>query len=251
MPIEPADHRPEEGAGELGDARVGDVDRAGVAEHVEQRALPGEQTGQGHHERRHPELGDPQALEQPDGHAGGDGGGDRGRGRPAVLHVEHGHDGGGEAAHGADRQVDLAQQQHQHDAHRDGAHRGDLQHEVGEVHRRQEAAVEELEDGPDDEDAEHHREVPQLALGQAAAEGAGGAGQAGLLDDQPAVGGQRLGVGQGHHLGALPSGCRAHRRIGLGHDAPPAVAPGGSSAPPAGTGRSSSTGPSSDMTCSI
>ena len=96
-------------------------------------------------------------------------GGDRGPGRPAVLHVEHRHHCGGEPADRADRQVDLAEQQHEHDAHRDRAHGHDLQHEVGEVDGREEPVVEGLEDDPDDRRCRcTHRQDAELALGQPA-----------------------------------------------------------------------------------
>ena len=121
--------------------------------------------------------------------------------RPAVLHVEHRHDRGGEPAHGADRQVDLAEQQHEHDADRDRAHGRDLQHEVGEVDRRQEPVVQDLEDDPDGGDAEQHRQVAELALGQPAPERPGGSGQPGLLGDQPAVGGEHAVVVEVPDLG--------------------------------------------------
>ena len=53
---DPADRVAVERAGQADDRRVGDVDRAGVAQHVEQRALPREQAGQGDDERRDPEA---------------------------------------------------------------------------------------------------------------------------------------------------------------------------------------------------
>ena len=42
------------------------VHRAGVAEHLQQRALPAEQAGQGDDERGHPEPRDDEAVEEPD-----------------------------------------------------------------------------------------------------------------------------------------------------------------------------------------
>ena len=145
----PPDRVGEERAGEVGDRLVGQVDRAGAPEDVQQRALPGQQAGQRDDERRHPQLGDPDALEQADPRPDGQAGGDGRDGVPALLHVEHRHDGGGQAAHRPDRQVDLAQQQHQHHADRDRPHRRDLQHEVGEVAGGQEVRVGRLEVDPD------------------------------------------------------------------------------------------------------
>ena len=182
----PADRIRVEGVREAGDLAVRDVDRAGVAEHVEQRSLPDQEPGERDHERRNAEAGEERALHQADRHPAQHAGGDREVRVPAVLDVEHRHHRGRETADGADREVDLPQQQHVHDADRDQADRRDLEHQVGEVDRGEEAVVLGLEDDPDHDHAEDHaqrREIPlheppqrsRARVGRSRPVGAGGA----------------------------------------------------------------------------
>src|SRR6266508_3843216 len=108
-----------------------------------------------------------------------------------------------------DRAVDVADPQDQHHPDRDGPGPGELREQVGEVAGGEEAVVGDPEDRPDDRDADDHRQGAELALGQAAPEAGPGAGQAGLLGDQPGVE-----VGDGH--GSLTS---------VGSCSSPALAP--------------------------
>src|SRR3984885_11961664 len=75
--------------------------------------------------------------------------------------------GGHAPADGTHREVDLPQQQHVDDAHRDQPDGGDLQHQVGQVLGREEAVVLELEDRPDQSQADDHAQRGEIALDQA------------------------------------------------------------------------------------
>ena len=111
-----------------------DADVAGRADQVEQHAGQAELAGQGHHERRQPQLGDDDALQR----AVGRGRGERGehRGPPRVAEREHpqrddGGAGGGEAG----GQVDLAEQQHEDLGHAERDDERRLGHQVDQVAR--------------------------------------------------------------------------------------------------------------------
>ena len=93
-----------------------------------------------------------------------------------MLDVEDRHHRGREAADGADREVDLAEQQHVDDADRDQADGGDLEHQVGQVLGGEEAVVLELEDRPDQGQADDDPQRGEVALDQAAQVAAGLAG---------------------------------------------------------------------------
>ena len=121
---DPAHRVAVERAGQADDLRVGEVDRAGLAQHLELGALPGEQAGQRDDERRDHEAGEqsspgtarsPRPRRRPRR--------SRGTGDQPCLTFSTAMIDGAQAAHGADREVDLAEQQHEHDPDRDQAHR--------------------------------------------------------------------------------------------------------------------------------
>ena len=140
-----------------------------AVDQVEQQAGQAELAGQGHDERRQPELGDEDALQRAVG------GGDRERGEdggpPRVAEGEHpqrddGAAGGGEAG----GEVDLAEQQHEDLGHAEGDDERRLGHQVDQVARRQEQRVLDLEDDHDDDQADDDRQRAALARAHAPAD---------------------------------------------------------------------------------
>ena len=163
------DQRREERVGQAGDELVAQVDRPGLAEHVELQADQRERAGQRDDERRDAEARDHEPVEQSDEGAEPQRGEHREHRSDVALHDQHRHHRGAEPAHRADRQVDLAQQQEEHDADRDGRHGRLLQHQVGEVAGAQEPVVLELEEGPDRPDHQQHEKRAGLAVRELAA----------------------------------------------------------------------------------
>ena len=139
-----------------------------VAEHLQLRALPGQQAGQRDDEGRDRQPRRDRALEEPDRHRRAEADQQRRHRRPAGLHRQRGDDRRRKAADRAHRQVDLAQQQHQHDTHRDRPDRDALQRQVGQVDRGQEAIVGDREDDPDDRQRDQDAQRAGLALRQLA-----------------------------------------------------------------------------------
>ena len=132
-----------------------------VAEHEQLYSLPAKQAGKRDHERRDPEDGDEEPVEEADHGPRRGRRRSRRRSRPSLT--------ASTAITEAARpltaptgEVDLAQQQHQHDPDRDRRHRGDLP-QVGEVDGAQEAVVGELEDRPDDRDRDQHANRAEIS----------------------------------------------------------------------------------------
>jgi hypothetical protein len=93
----------------------------------------------------------------------------------AAMAAHHGQFRGHHAAqpgHEADGQVDVAEQQREHLAHAEQHEHRALDEQVGQVHRGQEVAVQRLEDGPDDGQADDHGQRAALARREVGAEAA-------------------------------------------------------------------------------
>ena len=120
-----------------------------------------------------PNVGDHEAVEHPDRAAHGEAGQDREPRVEPLFDGQDRHHRRREAADGADRQVDLAEQQHEDDADRDRRDRGDLKREVREVDRGEEPVVGDLEDRPDDRDAQEDADRAELSAREPAQHDAG------------------------------------------------------------------------------
>ena len=131
---------------------VGQVDRAGRAEHVELQAQQREQARERRDEARHPEARAQQRVDRADENAERQGGDDGDHERHALVHPEHADQRRADAAHRADREVDLAEHQHADDAKRDDAGGRAVEEQVDEVVARQEHWVEAGEHSPDEDE---------------------------------------------------------------------------------------------------
>ena len=167
----------QEVVGEADDDVVLQRDRAAVADQQQHDAVPGEQAGQRHDERRYPDLRDEQAVQR------------RRSPRPASDRDDDRRDGAdlvavgeqqqrasdaGHAADVADRQVDLPQQQDEDDAHADRRVGRGLDDQVDEVPRRQEVrSFWRLEDDRDDDQADDDRQRAEVAAADALPPAAG------------------------------------------------------------------------------
>ena len=168
---DPAHQRRKVRVRQADDELVAQVDRPGLAEHVELQADQRERAGERDHERRDAEARDHEPVEQPDERAEPQ----RGHDPPAsagvaAVHDQDRHHRGAQAADRSHRQIDLAEQQDEHDADRDGGHGRLLQHQVGEVAGTEEPLVLGLEEGPDRADHQQHEKRSRLALRELATE---------------------------------------------------------------------------------
>uniref|UniRef100_J1RUT9 Dehydrogenase n=1 Tax=Streptomyces auratus AGR0001 TaxID=1160718 RepID=J1RUT9_9ACTN len=174
------------------------VDGALVAHHPDLQAAPAEEAGQRDDEGRHTDFGEKEPVQGADGQSRDDGDQDREPVVDALGDAEDGPHGRADTRHRADRQVDLAEQQHEDDADGHDAEAGGVDTDVREAVRGQEAAVLELEDDRDDDQADDDRQRAQLTTAHPALEVAEIAGEALLTDEQTGVDGGRLGgVGGG------------------------------------------------------
>src|SRR5690606_38105801 len=154
--------------------------------------------------------------------------------RPLQLDERDGEHGGGQARDRADGQIDLADEEHKNDAEGDRADRGALHREVHEVGAREEDRIQDLEDAPDDHEADEDRQGSELARAHARGE------QGRRLAEAPRTEQRRVAVDQVDGAGAR---CV---RAGVGHRRPPSgrrrgilisrPAPGSSSGTGAGAG---------------
>ena len=156
----------EEVVGNVVDRRVLDQDYACAADHLQDHALPQQQSRERDDERRDPDDRNERALHPSDqrGDTDSDRDGDHALHLPApVWDLELCDDHPRDARDEADREVDLAQEQNEDDADRDRRHAGHLGHEVREVAGAQIVVVLQIEEQDDPDQPEDDRQRADVA----------------------------------------------------------------------------------------
>jgi hypothetical protein len=155
------DRRRQERVRDPDDGPVLDHHGSQAADDDEHDAVPHQEPGERHHERRDPGLRDDEPLDEPDDERHADADGD-GHVPGPVVQQQAGEDHRRGRADVADGQVDLAEQQDEDDPDRDRGQSGHLHDEVHEVARAQERRVLRLEDHRDEDKPDDDRQAAEV-----------------------------------------------------------------------------------------
>ena len=147
--------------------RVVEAERTTRPDQLERHRLQGQEEGQGHHERRDPEVGHQGADREADQRTEGDAGERRCPPRPVVVDEHERDDRGRGAAGDTGGEVDLAEEQDEDDAHGQDDDRAGLHDQVGHVVGREEPVVGRGEDDDQEDQAEDRGQGAHVAATQA------------------------------------------------------------------------------------
>ena len=141
---------------------IGKVDRTRRAQNIELETQEGEQARQGGYETGHAETVEQKRINPTDQPAGDDRHADRRPNRPTHIDPQHPQQRRRQTAHRADRKIDFAHHQYADDAERNDADGRGFKQEVDEVDAGDEQGVEAGEHRPDDGEADHDGDRPQV-----------------------------------------------------------------------------------------